>query len=657
MAIASPHSDPPGRNRPTRTPKNAPLKSLLQRGFAALRNISAIQALVAISAIATATYGVKHLTTTTIGEEQMAEKEQEEARAAILLYTPELYPTAESRVAYLRDKYGIDATVLEGKALHDENFETERTEVKECDCTTVHFTEHDLPRTVEEGDPKNFPMFLDAICRAVGKYPISLFRKMSGLKIYMSGKIEIKALSGGSAGGYVSNPLHMVMTYYPELENTMATFDHEFAHSLDFMHNDLISDDDQWMKKSGLKGDYAGYKIVIDDLPWTPPTGFARKYGKASVPEDQATIAENLFRPQYLKYMIRRAVQGDKSLLMKLQLMTACIIDPHTESFSRTMTLEEYRVYSGFDGYRYYHAWSLEMDHAYWNGLLSQVSTEEDSRRGVARNIHDANADLISHITADDYARRGLHLAAGNSFSAAHESKLATKEYLTDAVLAEKNDKYYLAADLYSAAGEKAKAKIFYEKSAQEHVAKKWWNFAAIDYAKAHNIEKSHECALEFFKENKFIAHEKRIRAADRIPDYLISRLMDVVRECYDWKNLPDTALELLHAIAKEDGGLNSVMIYEKLGEVEQRAISSSKPNGHKEKDSGVAVNRWYLKMAKRLEAKGEALDGVALLYEKGGSFKDAQRCLELYRAKNEGDWTRLADAMRKLADLESRKK
>jgi len=611
-----------------------------------------IQALIAISAIATASYGVKHHGDTAAIEEQEAEKEQEKARAAILPYTPERYPTAESRVTYLRDKYGIDATVLEGKDLHDQNFITERTEVKECDCVTEHFTEHDLPRTVEEGDPKNFPMFLDAICRAVGRYPASIFQKMNGFRVQMSGKIEMQQLASGLAGGYADGPLHMIMTYYPDQKDLIATFDHEFAHNLDLMHNDLIGDDDQWIKKSGSKADYIGYKLVLDDLPWTPPEGFARKYGKASVPEDQATIAENLFQPHYLKYMIRRAVQGDKSLLMKLQLMTACIIDPHTEQFSRTMTLEEYRKYSGFDGYRYYHAWSSEMDHAYWNGFLSQVSTEEDSRSGVARNMHDANADLMFHFIADDKASHDFHVDAGNLFHSAHESKLATKEYLIAAVEAEENGKLGLAADLYSNAGERVKAKTLYEKSAQQNVAKHIWDGAAIDYARAGNVEKAHEYALEFFKAIKNGEYGKSIKGAHSVPVSLVASLMNVVRECYDWKNLPDMALELLHAVAREDGGLHSITIYEKLGEVKQRAVS-----GHKEKDAEVAVNHWYLKMAKRLEAKGEHLAHVALLYEKGGSFKDAQRCLELYKLRSQWDTALVADAMRKLADLESRKK
>ncbi|MCX6734240.1 MAG: hypothetical protein NTX63_05550 [Candidatus Peregrinibacteria bacterium] len=650
MAIASPN--PSGRNRPTGAPKNAPSSSLFQKGFAALRNISAIQALVAISVIAAAGYGVKRHTDSASIEEWKAEKEQEKARAAILLYTPELYPTAESRVTYLRDKYGIDAAVLEGKILHDQNFVTKRTEVKECDCVTEHFTEYDLPRKVEAGDPKNFPAFLDAICRAVSKYPVSLFQEMNGLKIQMSGKIEIEGVSGGTIGGYADGPFQMIVAYHPDPEQNIETFDHEFLHNLDFKHNDLIGDDDQWILKSGSKADYIGYKLVLDDLPWTPPEGFARKYGKASVPEDQATIAENLFQPHYLKHMIRRALHGDKSLLMKLQLVTACIIDPLTEQFSRTMTLKEYQAYSGFDGYRYYHAWSPEMDHAYWNGLLSQVSTEEDARRGVARNMNDANADLISHITAEDDVRLGLHVDAGNLFYAAHESKLAKKEYLIAAAEAEKNDKLRFAADLYYNAGERAKAKILYEKSAQQNVAKHIWDGAAIDYARAGNAEKAHECALEFFKGIKAGDYGKPIKGVHSVPVSLAVPLMDVARECYDWKNLPDMALELLHAIAKEDGGINAIIIYEKLGEVKQRAAST-----HNEKDSEVAVNHWYLKMAKRLEAKGEGLDNVALLYEKGGSFKDAQRCLELYKTKNEGNLALLADAIRKLADLESRKK
>lgn len=644
MQTPSPHSDHRG-SRPKQTPKNAPQKSLLQKGFEKLRNISTIQALVAISAIAAASYGIDRHATTAAIEEQEQEKEQEKFSEAILLYTPELYPTVENKVAYLRDKYGIDARILEGEDLHNENYVTKRTEVKECDCVTEHFTEHDLPRKVEKGDPKNFPTFLHDICSATSKYPVNLFQKMRGIKIQMSGKIEIEGVLGGTVGGYASGPFNIVIAYSPGSMGNQATFDHEFMHALDFRHNDLISDDDQWIKKSGSKADYTGYKLVLDDLPWTPPVGFARKYGKASVPEDQATMAENLFQPHYLKYMLRRAVQGDKSLLMKLQLITACFIDPRTETFSRTMTPEEYKTNSGFDGYRYYRAWSLKMDHAYWNGLLSQVSTEQDSRRGVARNMNDANADLISHITADDDARRGLHMDAGNLFSVAYESKLAVKEYVIAAVEAEKKGEFHFAADLYGAAGDRAKAKLLYEKSAIQNVEKHIWDGAAIDYARAGDTEKARTYALEFFRGVKNDEYGKS--------NEFSTSVMNVVGECYNWKDLPDIAIELLHAIAKKDGGFGSITIYEKLGEVHQRAASLSDSKEGAEK----SVDRWYLKMAKRMEAKGEDLDKVALLYEKGGKFDEAKRCLEQYRDKNPGDWARLADATRKMADLESRSK
>lgn len=643
MQTPSPHSD--YRNsRPKQTPKNAPQKGLLQKGFEKLRSISTIQALVAISAIAAATYGIDRHSTAGAIEEQEAEKEQEKISESILLYTPILYPTVESRIAYLRDKYGIDASVLDGEALHNENYITERIEVKECDCVTEHFTERDLPRKVEKGDPKNFLTFLDAICEATSKYPISLFQKMRGLKVHMSGKIEIEGASGGTVGGYASGPFVIVMAYSPDSKYSQTLFDHELTHALDFRHNDLIGDDDQWIKKSGSKADYIGYKLVLDDLPWTPPVGFARKYGKASVPEDQATIAANLFQPHYLKYMLRRAVKGDKSLLMKLQLITACIIDPRTETFSRTMTPEEYKTYSGFDQYRYYRAWSPKMDHTYWNGFLSQVSTEEDTQKGVARNMHDANANLISHIVGDDDVRHGLHMHAGNSFSAAHESKLAVKEYIIAAVEVEKKGELHFAADLYVAAGEKAKAKILYKKSALQNVERHAWASAAIDYARAGDTEKAHTYALEFFRGAKKNEYGKS--------NEFFTSIMNVIEECYLWKDLPDIAIELLHDIAKKDGGLRSITIYEKLGEVTQRAVSFAKSKDGAEK----SVDRWYLKMAKRLEAKGEDLDKVALLYEKGGKFDEAKRCLEQYRGKSE-DLARLADAMRKLADLESRKK
>lgn len=641
--------------------KNAPQKGPFQKGFDALKNIAAIRALVAISAITAATYGVNYFSAKATAEAEVKEKEQEKLREAMKPYTPEAYPTAESRVTYLEKKYGLEASVLDGEALHDENYITIRSETKECDCVKEHFTEHDLPRKVEKGDPKNFLSFLNDICRATDKYPVDLFQQMRGLKIYMSGKIEIEGILGGSVGGY-ANGSRIVMTYYADTATNQATFDHEFFHSLDDRHNYLVMDDDQWIEKAHSKGKYLGYNLTLDDLPWTPPPGFAKKYGMASVPEDQATMAENSFQPHYLKFMLRRALSGDSALLTRIQLLTASIIDPHTERFSRTMTPQEYKKYSGFDDYRYFRAWSPKMDHTYWNDVLDKVSNEQDSREGVVRNMYDASADLISHIVGDSDLLRGQHGAAAHAYELAHESKLAVKEYLVEAEAAEKREDWKSAAVAYRGAGDEVKAKHFYEKSALREVASRYFSGAALDYAKLGDMEKARFYALQFFAGNGVEIHTIDDNA------YLI----EVIEQCYHWKKLPDIAINLLHDVAKKRGGIMAITIYEKLDEVKQKAIEGAmskegtKHSKHKthaaEPRSGVdiekLVDHWYLKMAKRLEAKGDDLDKVALLYEKGGDFEGAQRCLVLYRDKAMSlDWVDLADAYRKLADLESRKK
>ncbi len=671
MQTPSPHSDSRG-HKLKQASKNTPQKGPFQKGFEALKSIAAIRALVAISAIAAAAYGAHYYSAQSDAEAEIQEKEQEKERETMKLYTPEAYPTVESRVTYLLEKYGLEASVLDGEALHDENHITIRTETKECDCVKEHFTEHDLPRKVEKGDPKNFLSFLHDICRAADKYPFDLFKKMRGLKIYMSGKIEVDGLSGGIAAGYAdSEGLHIVMTYFPDTRENQNVFDHEFFHSLDARHNNLMQDDDQWIEKVQSKGKYKGYEITLDDYPWTPPEGFARKYGMASVPEDQATIAENVLQPHYLKFMLRRAMQGDSALLMRIQLLTGSIIDPDAERFSRTMTLEEYKKYSGFDDYRYFRAWSPKMDYTYWNAVLHQTSTEQDSRIGVARNMYDANADLVSHIVGDAALHGDQHDVAAQSYQLAHESKLATKEYLIAAEVAEKKEDWESAALAYDGMGEKVKAKLFYEKCALREVASRDFSGAALSYAKAGNKEKAQLYALKFLEAmNATKDSPIKITTGTGVELHIMDDLlMEVFEQCYLWKNIPDIGIDLLHTMAKKRGGMVAITIYEKLGEVQQRAIESAAPKkdtkhskstvtSRSASDMEALVDRWYLKMAKRLESRSEDLDKVALLYEKGGSYDDALRCLEKYRDSSSIlDLSNLADAYRKLADLESRKK
>lgn len=651
---SSPHDFRGNRPRkgPAQTQKNVPEKDLFQRGLAALRNISTIQALVAISAITAATtYGVKHYSAKAAAEAQVQEQAQEKVREAMKPYTPEAYPTVESRVAYLQEKYGLEARVLDGDELHDENHITIRTETDDCGCKEEHLTEHDLPRKVQKGDPKNFLPFLDEICRAVDKYPFDLFKKMRGLKIRMAGKIEIEGLPGGVAAGY-ANGASIVMVHSVGKGADENVFDHEFFHSLDSRNNDLTLDDDRWIEKTHSKGKYQGNHIVLDDPPWTPPAGFARKYGMFAVPEDQATMAENFFQPHFFKFMLRRALNGDSDLFMRIQLLTASIIDPHTERFVRTMTPEEYKKYSGFDGYRYFHAWSPKMDHAYWNAVLNSVSGEKDSREGIARNMYDASADLIFHIVGDSALQRGQHSEAAYAYQLAHESKLATSEYLTAAVDAEKKKEWINAAVFYDGAGEKTKAKLLYEKVALQEAANRYFSGAALHYAKAGNMEKAQLYASKFFEEMNGIGD----------PTIFDDLLIEISEECYHWKNIPEIGTKLLHDIAKKRGGVRAIMIFEKLGEVRRRVLDSEVQKNDKkhmaesrsEADIEVLIDRWYLKMAKRLEAGGKDLGKVASLYEKGGDFEAAKRCLELYRDVSMGtDWLNLADSYRKLADLE----
>lgn len=657
MRAPSSHPGSPSHrpNRPGKRPKDAPSDNLVLRGFNALKNITAVQALIGLAALGATGYIVSRPT------DQATIEEQEKAAASIKPYTPELYPTVESRVTYLRDKYGIDASILDSDHAYNQSHITVRTETTdECGCKKVHYSERDLAKKVKAGDPKHFLVFLDGICRAADRYPIDLFREMRGLKLDMSGEIKYEGTSERYVNGYADGPSHIVMDGNSDSDGTQETFHHEFLHALDFAHNDLIADDDQWMLKTGAKDTtYLGYSSPFDDRPWSPPPGFARKYGMASVPEDQATMGENFFQPHHLKFMIRRAIMGDKALLMRIQLMTGCVIDPVTERFSKTMTAQDYSVYSGFDGYRYYRAWSSKMDHTFWNSQLDAVSPESESRKHVARNMYDAIADLIYHIDGDDSARAGRHDEAAKSYVAAHESKLATVQQRIAATESEKKGDFFTAAITYDAMGEKEKARQLYEKYALNSVSRNEWSEAALAYAKAGKLSEARNYASKFFEvcshsTLRLFAGNKEIFAIDET-------LMKVVQECYNWTGLPDIAIDLLHTSAKKRGGITAITIYEKLGEVRERATRSAR-NANKGKkhpdpiDTETLIDEWYLKHAKRLEAEGGVrLDQVALLYEKAGKFDEAKRCLQLSLNAPGYDWFQLADVYRTLADLVDR--
>lgn len=643
----------------------APSKTLLQSGMDVLRRVGGVQALVAITAL------------TCVSTTGCSKKETISATAENA-YSPEKYPTVKSRVEFLKDRYGIVANILDNDELHHQNYTSVKYVENNCGCKTEHFTEVDLPRKVEKGDPKNFLPFLDAICSALAKYPPEIFVKMKGLKINMAGKIEMKHLAGGLAAGYADGPSHIVMIWAGK-DGTQLVFHHEFFHALDFRHNDLKADDEQWVKNTHSKGKYAGYEHAMDGSPWAPPVGFAQGYGKASVPEDQARMGEDLFLPHYLKFHLRRAKE-DPALHTRIQLLTASIIDVKTGRFSRTMTLEEYKAYSGFDGYRYYHQWAPSMDHTFWNAVLDEVEPADEvtGTADSSRNFDDAGADLMYHLSGNFFEQSGQLLRAGDMYSEAHETKLSKNEYLLAAAEYEKlgsvatkdfekRINFENAAKAYMAAGETEKANTLYESQAEQDVKNNDFTSAALNFARSDNTRKSHIYGLKAFIGIRAV-QQSSLKGNFTYKSVVAMDAIDIAKTCYQWENLPEVGVGVLHAAAKEIGGLTAVEIYEKLDEVEQvaRTAYQSERHHHKGKHlpelgSEAVVQQWYVKMAGSLENGNDKrvdLLRVADLYRKGGDVVAEKRCIDRYFTESAqlGYTDLIAKALRKYADLREEK-
>lgn len=595
---------------------HAPSASLIQKGIDVLRRVGSVQALVALTALACipVVNGCKNGETANV------------ALAEMPTYTPEAYPTVERRLAYLKDKYDIEAAIFD----HDENtgYEVKKTEHREdvCGCENTYTTEEDIPKKIEKGDPKNFPAFLDGICRAVDKYPLEIFEHSKGLKIYMSGKIEMPGNAG--VGGFTHGTSYIVLQATSNLV-TQSVFFHEFFHLLDAKNNAILGgviqfDDTQWITDVGSEGKYIGHGNSTHTGPWAQPAGFARKYGSTSVHDDQATVGEDLLQPYRLKFILRRA-KYDKDLRTRIQLISGCVIDLEKARFSRTMTEEEYKEFSGFDKFRYYYAWAPKMDHTFWNSLLDEVAPESSSlsESKLVRNMDDASADVTYHYMGDLYSDSGNLAQAAEQYENARETKLAKETYLAHAKWHEDHASdvsLYWQAWSYEKAGEKNKANVLYEKLASQVVTKKDWYHAAVILGKVDDTEKAHKYAEKYLKEST------------NIP---IDQLMTLAQECYGWHNLPSSLVALLRAAAAPMNTADCITIFEKL-------------------HSKEVTIEWYLKMAKDFEYSNYDLMCAAYLYEEGGNVTEAKRCLNSYMnfSAKAGQFEKVAAGFRKMADL-----
>lgn len=167
------------------------------------------------------------------------------------------------------------------------------------------------------------------------------------------------------------------------VQGSEGSFHHEYFHILDGSDG-LAADNPKWtaLNPNG-SADYpfqTGDEAAMHDYKCNRTTdyqGFASCYGKNGGPdEDQAEIATALFNTEELQEIMIRAIK-DPVLLKKIQVISGCMIDTATGTFSRLLTLEEYKNLSGFDSFEYYPKWTntdgkeSAFNATYWNSILN----------------------------------------------------------------------------------------------------------------------------------------------------------------------------------------------------------------------------------------------------------------------------------------------
>ncbi len=159
--------------------------------------------------------------------------------------------------------------------------------------------------------------------------------------------------------------------------SSKAVFFHEFFHALDA--NSKKNNDDLWEKRfdpeNKIYGKIKGHGQRVK--------GFAWVYGTSNPAEDQATVSEGLFIRSEHKDILVRA-RTDKVLREKIETITGCNIDLKNLRYASTMTVEEYRTKTGYDGYRFFLDWSPDkINHHYWNQILARKSSLQQTNLQV----------------------------------------------------------------------------------------------------------------------------------------------------------------------------------------------------------------------------------------------------------------------------------
>jgi len=206
---------------------------------------------------------------------------------------------------------------------------------------------------------------IDAIVKKYQQYisiiPPEVMEKFGARRIVRSNYGDSKL-----AGEYYSDS--NVICMYHGTDGAKEPFFHELFHSFD-RHDQ--ANDEIWIRRFDIDGSRYANKYVFDSKP---RQGFADPYGSSNETEDQATMAEKLFTKGKHRALLMRA-RTDKVLREKIETITGCNIDLKNLKYASTMTVDEYKAKTGYEGYRFFLNWSPDkMNHQYWNKILAGKS-------------------------------------------------------------------------------------------------------------------------------------------------------------------------------------------------------------------------------------------------------------------------------------------
>ena len=624
---------------------------------------------------------------------------------ADLGYSPERYPTIESRKKYLLEKYGIivkEYDEQENRQFKRENqrrFESCDTIVrKDKNLLGMEVTKVAPPKKAtpskkekeEEKERKNNPMltFLDDICRASDTYPKSLFA-IKRMEVVMAEDILVKDSTGKKqqSGGYASQGKRMVVVFDPMPGRNESVFRHEFFHLLDQYHQDRCKDDDIWRSGINKGRKYYGFKNGFIDTSKSTE-GNAAGYGSINQEEDQATMGEAMADQYELRILLHRA-KKDPILLKKMEAISGCKIDPVAGRFLRTMTEDEYRTETGYDRYYYYYSWSKDMDAKYWNAMVDKNPYREHVRAvrpaGAPRkNKYDIIADNLDYEQAVIDEISGDGFVAAKGYWDAHEPEIAQKLLIEYVRKWEKEGKINVRALAYDfkKAGMPEKARTYYAQAAKEAEKEGDLDNAMQWYFEAGNDVDGQRVAEVLFK-----AYRERY---EQYHDFNIHNTVGQndsmnfyfsIESLKKMKKLPKIAIDLLKKIAEEyesKGNFSGAMgEYETIGDQEKikemayRELEKLRPQMQTKRGKYMYAKyvaelyeaigqddtaREYFMIIAEERRKMKFFEDAAELYEKAGRIDIAIQCLLSSvdgTKKEDPNSTYVADLYHQIADLQ----